>query len=341
MSLRYDFHENPVPDRTLSILTNSMSILDKKKLKLNTIFAIVYNESVIIISIMEKLLKRTMIVVALCMPFGHEPAAQKKVTQPPLRISMQNRIPSDSDEGAFTVNNTIENWKPYETAIIICDMWDKHWCRGATARVAEMAPAMNELLDIARGKGVKIVHAPSDCMDYYKDYPGRKEAGKYKDKQIAGQADGSKLPSEANAVWPVDQSDEGCEEADCKPHRAWTRQTDLLTIKDEDLISDSGAETGAYFKKKKIKNVILMGVHTNMCVIGRSFGLRAMKRMGMNVVLMRDMTDLMYNHEMPPYVNHFTGLDLMVKYIETYVCPSVVSTDFTGKKPFRFKEDKR
>ena len=68
-----------------------------------------------------------------------------------------------------------------------------------------------------------------------------------------------------------------------------------------------------------------MGVHTNMCVIGRSFGLRAMKRMGFNVVLMRDMTDLMYNHEMPPYVNHFSGLDLMVEYIEAYVCPSVLS----------------
>jgi hypothetical protein len=139
----------------------------------------------------------------------------------------------------------------------------------------------------------------------------------------------------------VDQSDEGCENADCKPHRAWTKQIDALTITDQDLISDSGAEIGAYFKKKGIKNVILMGVHTNMCVIGRSFGLRAMKRMGMNVVLMRDMTDLMYNHKMPPFVNHFTGLDLIVDYIETYVCPSIVSTDFTGKKQFRFKGDQR
>jgi len=66
-----------------------------------------------------------------------------------------------------------------------------------------------------------------------------------------------------------------------------------------------------------------------------------MKRMGMNVVLMRDMTDLMYNSKMPPFVNHFTGLDLIVDYIETYVCPSIVSTDFTGKKQFRFKGDKR
>ena len=259
----------------------------------------------------------------------------------PLRISKQLKIPSTLDEGAWDLVSRIEAWKPAETAIIICDMWDRHWCDDASARVAEMAPEMNKVIAIARGKGVKIVHAPSDCMDYYANHPGRKEAKRYSDRRIAALAIGSKLPSEANAPWPVDQSDEGCENADCKPHRAWTKQIDALTIADDDLISDSGADIGAYFNRKGVKNVILMGVHTNMCVIGRSFGLRAMTRMGMNVVLMRDMTDLMYNSAMPPYVNHFTGLDLMVDYIETYVCPSIVSTDFTGKKQFVFKGDTR
>jgi nicotinamidase-related amidase len=274
----------------------------------------------------------------LLLPFA---AMAAKDVATPLRISVQQRVQSDLDPEGLLITNRIENWKSTETAIIICDMWDKHWCDGATARVAEMAPAMNNMLTIARSKGVKIVHAPSDCMNYYASYPGRKEALKYKDKQIAALATGDKLPSEEKAVWPVDQSDEGCENPECKPHHAWTKQIDALTIKDEDLISDSGAETGAYFKKKGIKNVILVGVHTNMCVIGRSFGLRAMKRMGMNVVLMRDMTDLMYNHEMAPKVNHFSGLDLMIEYIESYVCPSIVSTDFTGKKQFVFAGDKR
>ena len=259
----------------------------------------------------------------------------------PLRISKQLKVPSVVDTDAWDIVSRIEAWNPAETAIIICDMWDKHWCDDASARVAEIAPEMNRVIAIAREKGVKIVHAPSDCMGYYAQYPGRKEAMKYKNDKIAALADGRKLPTEVQAPWPVDQSDEGCENVDCKPHRAWTKQIDALTITDQDLISDSGAEIGAYLKKKGVKNVILMGVHTNMCVIGRSFGLRALVRMGMNVVLMRDMTDLMYNSKMPPFVNHFTGLDLIVDYIETYVCPSIVSTDFTGKKQFRFKGDVR
>ena len=34
-------------------------------------------------------------------------------------------------------------WDPAQTAIIICDMWNQHWCKGATRRVGELAPAMN------------------------------------------------------------------------------------------------------------------------------------------------------------------------------------------------------
>jgi nicotinamidase-related amidase/type 1 glutamine amidotransferase len=278
---------------------------------------------------------------ALALLMSANRAAAKTDPAPTLRLSMQQRTPSKLEEGAWTATNRIELWKPAETAIIICDMWDRHWCDDATARVAEMAPAMNEVLAIARGKGVRIVHAPSDCLEYYADYPGRREAQKYKDRKIAALATGAKLPAEEEAAWPVDQSDEGCENAGCKPHRAWTKQIDALTVDDRDLISDSGAEIGAYFRKKGVRNVILMGVHTNMCVIGRSFGLRAMKRMGMNVALMRDMTDLMYNHERAPFVDHFSGLDLMLEYIETYVCPTVASTDFTGRKPFVFKGDRR
>lgn len=283
----------------------------------------------------------TVLVLLLAMGVG-ETVAQKNRTNDYFRISKQQRQASDVIPGSYMISSKIEKWKPSETAIIICDMWDKHWCAGATRRVAEMAPALNEVLNIARQRGALIVHAPSDCMDYYKNYPGRKKATKYIDKKISVLANGGNLPSEENAIWPIDQSDQGCnDEPACTPHRAWTKQIDALPIQEGDLISDSGAEVGSYFKKKGIKNVILTGVHTNMCVIGRSFGLRAMKRMGMNIVLMRDMTDLMYNHKMEPKVDHFSGLDLMVEYIEKYVCPTIVSTDFTGKKQFVFSEDKR
>jgi len=265
-------------------------------------------------------------------------------SSPVLKVSMQKKLTSGSEKGSWNIVNEKQDWNTSQTAIIICDMWDHHWCKGAESRVAEMAPYMNEVVANARKKGILIVHAPSECMDFYKDYPGRRLAQSYKSDKLKSLISRDLLPSEKDALWPVDQSDEGCDcTPECKvgPPWPWTRQIDLIDISDKDAISDSGEEIGALFTQKGIKNVILIGVHTNMCVIGRTFGLRNMVRMGMNVVLMRDMTDTMYDSDQWPVVNHFIGNGLVVEYIEKYVCPSVLSTDLTGKKNFKFKDDPR
>lgn len=269
-------------------------------------------------------------------------SVQKRDNIQMMRMSFQKRVLSDMDKGAYLVVNEIQEWNPNETAIIICDMWNEHWCKGATERVAELAPFMNNIVSIARQKGVMIVHAPSSCMDYYKNHPARKLGKKYKSRKAASLISNDKLESEKDAVWPVDQSDGGCDcTPECKQGSPWTHQIDLIKISDSDAISDSGVEIAGLFQARRIKNVILMGVHENMCVIGRPFGLRNMVRLGMNVVVMRDLTDTMYDSKEWPVVSHFTGTSLMTEYIEKYVCPSMVSSDFTGEKQFRFKEDSR
>jgi type 1 glutamine amidotransferase/nicotinamidase-related amidase len=239
----------------------------------------------------------------------------------------------------------MEDWNPAETAMIICDMWNEHWCKGATARVAEMAPRMNEVLKAARFHGVTIIHAPSSCMAPYENTPARERAKQYNDPEVAkflnGEAWNRGLPSEKEKPWPINQDDGGC---DCNPKcnggSPWKSQIATLEIdNDKDLVSDKGVEIGSFLKAKGIKNVILMGVHTNMCVIGRPFGLRNMVKQGKNVVLMRDMTDTMYNSKSRPYVSHFQGTDLIIEYIEKYVCPTILSTDFLAGQPFRFQEN--
>ncbi len=270
--------------------------------------------------------------------------ASAQVANGVISVSLQKRVPSELDKGAWVLVNIKEEWNPAETAIIICDMWDRHWCIEATNRVAEMAPRLDAAVGIARDKGVLIVHAPSSTMKFYENHPGRKLAQKYKDKKVAKKITETFLDTEAGAAWPFKISNGGCTPSpgDAKENQeVWTRQINTIEISDGDAISDSGAEIGSLFVKKGIKNVILTGVHTNMCVIGRSFGLRNMKRLGMNVVLMRDMTDTMYDPASEPQVSHFTGNSLMSEYIEKYVCPTMVSSDLTHKKQFRFKDDNR
>lgn len=234
-------------------------------------------------------------------------------------------------------------WKASESCIVVCDMWDDHWCKQSSARVSEKAPRMNEVIKAARAKGVFIIHCPSDTMDFYKDSPQRKLA------QAAPVVE-TKIPlerwchldkSREGEKLPIDDSDGGC---DCDPpvknYRAWSRQHPAIEIADGDAITDSG-EAFYLMKQRGITNVIVMGVHTNMCVLGRPFSIRQMVRQRQDVVLMRDMTDTMYNPAKAPFVSHFTGNDLIAEHIEQYWCPTILSTDFISGPPFRFKDDVR
>ena len=106
-------------------------------------------------------------------------------------------------------------------------------------------------------------------------------------------------------------------------------------------MTDNGQEVWNLLAARKIDHVILCGVHLNMCVLGRPFGIRQMVRLGKDVALMRDMTDTMYNPDRPPGVGHFEGTDRVVEHVEKYWCPSFTSADLTGKAAFRFRGDPR
>ncbi len=249
-----------------------------------------------------------------------------------------------------------EKWKPEETAIVVCDVWDLHHCLNAVRRLKQFAPRLNDVLTKAREQGVTIIHSPSDCMDAYKKHPARlraMQAPKAAHQPYAVKEWCSAIPAEERANYPIDQSDGG-EDDDPKEHAEWaefltekrgtragtpwTTQNELITIDAKrDYISDRGDEVWNVLEAKGIRNVILTGVHLNMCVLGRPFGLRQMVRNGKNTVLMRDMTDTMYNPKRWPYVSHLKGTELVVAHVERYVCPSITSDQFLGGKPFELK----
>ena len=267
-------------------------------------------------------------------------------SQEKLTLDARSRAPLSDGTGRFRVMQKKLEWDPKQTAIIICDMWNEHWCKGATSRVGELAPRMNEIVRKAREMGIMIVHSPSGTVNFYENHPARKRA-QDAPKAATLPGDISKWcrwidENEETLGYPIDHSDGGCDcQPQCKQGSPWRRQIEAIEICNEDAISDSGVEVWNLLEQRGIDNVIIMGVHTNMCVMGRPFGLRNMARYGKNVVLMRDMTDTMYNSRMRPFVSHFTGTDLIVEHIEKYVCPTITSTAFTGQPQFCFKNDKR
>jgi nicotinamidase-related amidase len=213
------------------------------------------------------------------------------------------------------------------TAIVICDMWNQHWCKSASRRCGEIAQRMAPLVDQARAAGVAIVHSPSETLEFYKDHPARKRAVTVSlvepPAPIAGWCH---LDKDREGALPIDDSDGGCDcTPQCKQGGPWTRQHAAIHIADEDFISDDGRQIYSYFKQRGIDDVLIMGVHTNMCVLGRSFGIRQLTRLGVETVLVRDLTDTMYNPRMKPFVPHEEGTALVIAHIERNWCPTAES----------------
>jgi putative heme-binding domain-containing protein len=260
-----------------------------------------------------------------------------------LELHARHRQAVPAAINQFQVLERTLRWDSKKTAIIVCDMWDQHWCKGATARVAEMAPRMNAVIQEARKRGVLIIHAPSDTMKFYANWPQRKRAQEAL--KATPPSDVSKWKSlniEKEGPLPIDDSDGGCDDLpQCPGGGPWKRQIATLEIAPEDVISDNGEEVYNVLAQAGVENVIILGVHTNMCVLGRPFSIRQMVSVGKNVLLMRDMTDTMYNSRKRPFVSHFAGTDLVVEHIEKHWCGSITSADFLGGEPFRFKDDKR
>ena len=258
--------------------------------------------------------------------------------EPSWRVKLRTQV--EDGQKQFRVQEKEVVWNPQKTAIVVVDMWNDHHCRAAAQRVVEMAPIMNKVLHAAREKGVLVIFSPSGCMDAYEGHLARRRA------QVA-----PLLRSDVKFQWNYFNPDregplaEKLEAAGCScdspqpcgpDRRVWTSQIKTIDIRDEDAISDNGQEVFNLLAQRGIDNVIVMGVHTNRCVLGRPFGIRQMVYVGKNTVLCRDLTDSY--HRDPG--KHFAGLTSIVAHVEKYWCPTMTSASITGSAPFAFAASK-
>ncbi len=239
-------------------------------------------------------------------------------------LHARKRVLAQNDRGHAVWNRT-ENEKlmdPGQTALLLCDVWDSHWCRGARERLDAMIPRMNRVVAGCRASGIQIIHAPSDTMGFYEGTPARNRIVALADCELPEPVDHEDPPL------PVDASDGGSDTGESCSHRAWKRQQPGIEIDQErDAISDNGREIYMLMRSKGIDTLIIMGVHTNMCILNRSFAVKAMVKWQVDVYLVRDLTDAMYNPAKPPYVSHEQGTRLVVEFIEKFWCPSISSRD--------------
>ncbi len=244
-----------------------------------------------------------------------------------MKISLQRQVLHANAQGRATWYTKIQalHIDPARCTIIVCDVWDHHWCRGAEERLHALVPRMAQTLTAARRQGIPIIHAPSDTLDFYANSPART--------RILAVPD-IPLPVERNIPdppLPIDDTDEGSDTGEVRVRKVWSRQHPALAIDPErDMISDQGSEIYRWLRYRQTEWVFLMGVHTNMCVLHRTFGIKQMVRWGVNIALIRDLTDSMYNPAMAPYVSHTEGTNLVIGYIEKFWCPTTHSQYLYG-----------
>ena len=133
------------------------------------------------------------------------------------------------------------------TALLICDVWDRHWSRGARERLDAMVPRMASVIDAARSGGGNIIHSPSDTMDFYVDYAARKRL-----KEIPRTVVPDELVRD-DPMLPIDDSDGGSDTSYSTQQRVWTCQhPGIFVDESRDVISDNGNEIYSYLCDKKI-----------------------------------------------------------------------------------------
>ena len=252
-------------------------------------------------------------VVALSVQKRNDVQIVKKLTKPDGTIV--DEITTEARPVAMT-----QNFDPTKSAVVICDMWDDHWCASAAKRCDGLAKTTAPLIEELRKAGVTIIHAPSDCMDYYKDHPARvrtlavKATEPPKNKQLA------------DPPLPIDDSDGGCDDGKTPFRKAWSKQHEAIKIDgDKDYITDSGKVVYSILADRGIKTVFVLGVHTNMCVLHRTFAIKQLRKWDVDCLLVRDLTDAMYNPKMKPFVTHEAGTNLVIEFIERHWCPTTTS----------------
>lgn len=239
------------------------------------------------------------------------------------RLALRSRVEVFRGSGQWSEARVDYLFDPAKSALIVCDMWDRHWCAGANARVAVLAKKLEPVLESARRQGVIIIHAPSDTMSFYVSRPQRQRM------LALPMAAPPKNVEITSPRLPIDDADGGCDTAGDKEHRVWTCEQSGLRIAPEDYISDSGQEIYNLLRSRGIQTVFYTGVHANMCILNRTFGIKQMTNWGLHCILVRDLTDAMYGPQDAPFVSHQQGTELVIEYIEKFWSPTVTSDELS------------
>ena len=91
-----------------------------------------------------------------------------------LQLSLLRQVLASSADFGWDTSTTHAEWKAEETALILIDLWNCHWCAAMSQRTTDLAFRVNRTASKLRARGVHIVHSPSSPgLEFYQGYASR------------------------------------------------------------------------------------------------------------------------------------------------------------------------
>ncbi len=247
-------------------------------------------------------------VAGLLIPFLPE-SGQARAAE--IELTLQTRDPAN---GKIVL--TTERVDPKRIGVIAVDVWNYHWCKTATMRVDAIVPRMNRALDAARSLGMTVMLCPSDVVDNYAGYPQREAV-------LALPI--TPVPSVVSVTCPPvpDAGGCACGRERCAVNYGWDGMHPALHIGEADLMPDTQAEVYAICQKYRLTHLIYAGFHTQVCLLGKPMGLKAMKTAGLQCVLARDMTDAHPGYDPARNFTPDLNTEQVVEHFEKHLAPTI------------------
>ena len=175
---------------------------------------------------------------------------------------------------------------------------------------------MNATLDGARGMGMTVMLCPSDVVDNYVGRPQREAIFSHPKHEV---------PTLAEVVCPPppDGGGCGCGKERCVVNYGWDGMNPGLRIDGRDLMPDTLQEVYSICKERGLTHLIYMGVHTQVCVLHKSMGLKNLKAAGLDCILARDLTDAHPGYKPETGFTPDSHTAEVVAHFERYLAPTV------------------
>ena len=172
-----------------------------------------------------------------------------------LEVSLRRQVYTETGHNKWDTIEKTTRLNINETAIVIVDMWDKHWCTPETERNKYLSVLVNETITQARNIGIFIIHAPSECQDFYAGTKARQ----YTENLPFAKPPLDKFHSD-NPL-PINDTDGGCDDKNSHYAEVWTRENPLIYIDQnkDAILSDNLTESWNLFHARKVEKYYIHG----------------------------------------------------------------------------------